>query len=139
MRTRERDEATRRLVAFERIASAALEDGDLTALLRKLLGVLLEAADSADSATILLREGDLLRVRASVGRTNERAGRTVAIGSGLAGVIAATGEPLFDRRRHELTRRARARGRGGSQPLRRAPDARRRGPRRHPDRLDQEP
>ncbi len=95
LRTRERDEATRRLVAFERIASAALEEGDLAALLRKLLGVLLEAADSADSATILLREGDLLRVRASVGRTNDRAGRTVPVGTGLAGVIAATAEPLF--------------------------------------------
>ncbi len=95
LRTRERDEATRRLVAFERIASAALEEGDLTALLRKLLGVLLEAADSADSATILLREGELLRVRASVGRTSDRAGRTVPVGSGLAGVIAATAEPLF--------------------------------------------
>ncbi len=95
IRTRERDEATRRLVAFERIASAALEEGDLTALLRRLLGVFLEAADSADSATILLREGDLLRVRASVGRTNDRAGRTVAIGSDFAGAIAATGEPLF--------------------------------------------
>ena len=95
VRTRERDEAMRRLVAFERIASAALEEGDLTALLRKLLGVFLEAADSADSATILLREGDVLRVRASVGRTNDRAGRTVPIGAGVAGAIAATGEPLF--------------------------------------------
>jgi signal transduction histidine kinase/DNA-binding response OmpR family regulator len=95
VRTRERDEATRRLVAFERIASAALEEGDLPALLKKLLGVFLEAADSADSATILLREGDALRVRASMGRTPDRTGRTVAIGSSFSGVIAATGEPLF--------------------------------------------
>ena len=95
VRTRERDEATRRLVAFERIASAALEEGDLDALLSKLLGIFLEAADSADSAAILLREGDVLRVRASMGRTTARTGRTIAIGSSFAGAIAATGEPLF--------------------------------------------
>jgi signal transduction histidine kinase/DNA-binding response OmpR family regulator len=95
LRTRERDEATRRLVAFERIASAALEEGNVSALLRKLLGVFLEAADTADTATIYLREGDVLRVRASVGRATERADRLVAIGSGPAGVIAATGEPFF--------------------------------------------
>jgi signal transduction histidine kinase/DNA-binding response OmpR family regulator len=95
LRTRERDEATRRLVAFERIASAALEEGDLTALLRKLLGVFLEAADSADSATIFLREGDVLRVRASVGRTTDQPGRALPVGTGLAGVIAATGEPFL--------------------------------------------
>jgi signal transduction histidine kinase/DNA-binding response OmpR family regulator len=95
LRTRERDEATRRLVAFERISSAALEEGDLAALLRKLLGVFLEAADSADSATILLREGDVLRVRAAIGRTKDEVGRTVAFGSGPAGIIAATAESLF--------------------------------------------
>ena len=95
VRTRERDEATCRLVAFERIASAALEEGDLDALLSKLLGIFLEAADSADSAAILLREGDVLRVRASMGRTTARTGRTIAIGSSFAGAIAATGEPLF--------------------------------------------
>ena len=95
LRTRERDEATRRLVGFEQIASAALGAGDLSALLRKLLGVFLEAADGADSATIFLREGDLLRVRASIGRSNDRAGRTLPIGRGLAGVVAATGEPFF--------------------------------------------
>ncbi len=95
VRTRERDEAIRRLVAFERISSAALEEGGLTSLLPKLLGVFLEAADSADSATILLREGEVLRVRASVGRTTEKVGRTVPMGVGLAGVIAATGEPFL--------------------------------------------
>ncbi len=95
LRTRERDEAIRRLVAFERISSAALEEDGLTSLLPKLLGVFLEAADSADSATIFLREGEALRVRASVGRNAERVGRSVPIGSGLAGVIAVTGEPFL--------------------------------------------
>jgi len=94
LRTRERDEATRRLVAFERISSAALEEGGLNAMLPKLLGVFLEAADSADSATILLREGETLRVRASVGRTTDKVGRSTPIGSGLAGVWNGKGWAL---------------------------------------------
>ena len=131
VRTRERDEAIRRLVAFERISSAALEEGGLTSLLPKLLGVFLEAADSADSATLFLREGDVLRVRASVGRTTEKVGRTVPFGSGLAGVIASTASPLLPERRLRCAR-------GRSQPLRRAAHARRQRDRRDADRVDAE-
>ncbi len=93
-RTRERDEAVRRLAALERISTAALEEGDVGALLRKLLGVFLEAADRADSAAILLREGQGLRVRASVGLSSYSIEETILVGQGFAGTIAATGEPL---------------------------------------------
>jgi signal transduction histidine kinase/DNA-binding response OmpR family regulator len=93
-RTRERDEAVRRLVALERISTAALEEGDVGALLRKLLGVFLEAADSADSAAILLRDGPALRVRASVGPSGLSADDAVLVGDGFAGTLAATGAPL---------------------------------------------
>ncbi|MGC4069011.1 MAG: hypothetical protein QM784_31075 [Polyangiaceae bacterium] len=55
--TQERDEAVRRLVAFERISAAVLETNDLEALLAELLGAFFAAADAADSATILLRIG----------------------------------------------------------------------------------
>ena len=61
-RTAERDEAIRRLVALERIATAALETNDLGALLNELLATFIEAADAADSATILLRDGDWLQL-----------------------------------------------------------------------------
>ncbi|MGC4087686.1 MAG: hypothetical protein QM756_07275 [Polyangiaceae bacterium] len=66
-RTQERDEAIRRLMALERIATAALETNDLGALLSELLATFIEAADAADSATISLRDGEWLTVAASVG------------------------------------------------------------------------
>jgi signal transduction histidine kinase/DNA-binding response OmpR family regulator len=97
IRTRERDEAVQRLAAFERIATAALEEGDLTVFLRKLLGVFMEVADSADSAAILLREGELLRVHATAGRTARVEGETMRMGEGFEGGIAASGEAVSTR------------------------------------------
>lgn len=95
LRTQERDEAVRRLVAFERIATAALETNDLQALLRELLQAFTGAADAADRATILLRDGDFLEVKASVGvRDADAAGSRVRIGQGFAGRIAAEKRPL---------------------------------------------
>ncbi|MGH7436455.1 MAG: ATP-binding protein, partial [Polyangiaceae bacterium] len=91
-RTRERDEAIRRLVALERISTAALETDDLPKLLRELLLVFLSAADAADSATIHLREGDRLRVAASVGTADGPT--TVPLGTGFVGMIAGSGRPL---------------------------------------------
>jgi signal transduction histidine kinase/DNA-binding response OmpR family regulator len=95
VRTRERDEAIRRLVAFERIATAALETSDISSLLSELLHAFTDAADAADSAAILLRDGDFLQVGAAVGAGAERAmGFRVRIGEGFAGKIAATRAPL---------------------------------------------
>jgi PAS domain S-box-containing protein len=91
-RTRERDEAIRRLVALERISTAALETDDLPKLLRELLLVFLSAADSADAAAIHLREGDRLRVAASVGAADGPS--SVPMGVGFVGTIAGTGRPL---------------------------------------------
>jgi signal transduction histidine kinase/DNA-binding response OmpR family regulator len=95
LRTQERDEALRRLVAMERIATAALETTDLHALLAELLQAFTDAADHADSATILLRDGDFLRVEASVGLAESlNGGYRVRIGQGFAGTIAAQRKPL---------------------------------------------
>ena len=95
VRTRERDEAIRRLVAFERIATAALVTTDLTAFLKELLEIFLSAADAADSACVLLRDGDVLEVRARVDARDEVEERlSVRIGEGFAGLIAQTGSPL---------------------------------------------
>ena len=93
LRTRERDLANRQLEAFERIATSALVTDDLGAFLHTLLDVFVGAADSADTVTILLREGDELRSCASIGLAVEP-GRAAAIplGQGFAGRIAATGE-----------------------------------------------
>jgi signal transduction histidine kinase/PleD family two-component response regulator len=89
-RTQERDEALRRLVALERIATAALETNDLQALLHELLQAFIGAADAADSATILIRDGEHLRVHASVGLGGEvPPDFRIRIGQGFAGAIAA--------------------------------------------------
>lgn len=91
-RTLERDEAIRRLVALERISTAALEGSDISTLLGELLLVFLGAADAADGATILLREGESLRMAASVGAASSPL--VVPLGTGLHGTIASTGRPL---------------------------------------------
>ena len=89
LRTQERDEAIRRLVAFERIAAAALETNDLHALLDELLQAFIDAADAADSGSILLREGDQLRLAASVGTAAANGEQPlVRVGLGSAGLIA---------------------------------------------------
>jgi signal transduction histidine kinase/DNA-binding response OmpR family regulator len=95
LRTQERDEATRRMVAFERIASAALETNDLNALLDELLRAFIGAADAADSAAILLRDGDYLSVAAAIGLDPElRETLRTRVGRGFAGLVAAQRKPL---------------------------------------------
>ena len=95
-RTRQLGEAQRRLEAFERIASAALETEDLDPFLHMLATVFIEAADQADTVTILLRDGGVLVPRASIGVPEEvSSGCAIAIGEGFTGRIAASGSPQF--------------------------------------------
>ncbi|MDP9035848.1 MAG: response regulator [Myxococcota bacterium] len=95
-RTRELDEAQRRLAAFERISTAALETDDLEPFLHTLLTVFLGAADTADTATVLLRRGDELHTCASIGLSEDvETQLKMPVGAGFAGKIAATGRPLF--------------------------------------------
>jgi len=91
-RTRERDDAMRRAVVFERIATAALETTDLREFLHELLQILLSVTEVADSASVLLRSGDELHVQASAGAHEEPldASPVVRIGEGFAGRIAAS-------------------------------------------------
>ena len=94
-RTQERDQAIRQLVAFEQIATAALESANLEAFLHTLLRVFEEAVTSVDSAGILLREGDELEARASLGLDEGVSSRfRVRVGEGFAGKIAATREAM---------------------------------------------
>ena len=69
----------RLLVALDRISEAALGTEDLDTFLERLLRVVLETTEAVDSVTLLLREGDTLRPRASVG---------LEMGEGFAGKIA---------------------------------------------------
>ncbi|MDQ2642520.1 MAG: response regulator [Myxococcota bacterium] len=89
LRTQERDEAVRRLVALERIATAALETSDLQSLLEELLRAFTEAADVADFAVVLLRDGAELKVAAAVGLEGDAIQRfSVEVGEGFAGRVA---------------------------------------------------
>jgi PAS domain S-box-containing protein len=85
----------RTLQALDRLASAALASRSLDDFLRRLLSVLVETTSAVDTATILLRDGDLLRIRASIGLEEEVAQQvTMPIGQDFAGTIAATRRPL---------------------------------------------
>jgi CheY-like chemotaxis protein len=97
VRTRERDDAMRRAVVFERIATAALETTDLSEFLRELLQILLSVSEVADSATVLLRSGEELSVRASVVVSQEPSDERfkVRIGDGFAGRVARGARALF--------------------------------------------
>src|SRR5437868_7536168 len=55
------------LKAVDRISESALGTGDLDTFLQALLHATLESAESVDTAVMLLREGDILRVRAATG------------------------------------------------------------------------
>ncbi len=105
----------RTLEALDRLATAAVHRGELDQVLRALCKVTLETHGAADTAVILLREGDLLRVRASIGLEEDVAsGLTLAIGEGFGGRIAATRAPaeLRDAARDPEIRSATVRARG---------------------------
>jgi len=80
---------------LERISQAAGGTEDLDTFLPRLLRVMLEATTSVDSVTLLLREGDVLRARASVGLEELVAsGFFVRVGEGFGGRIAAERRPM---------------------------------------------
>ena len=87
---------TRTLAALDRILTAAADQPAETAgFLRLLLRMLMETTASVDSVMLLLRDGDVLRARASVGLEDEvESGFCVPVGEGFAGRIAAEKRPL---------------------------------------------
>ena len=85
----------RTLAAIDRIVTVALESTDLDQLLHRLLGVLVETTPAIDTAAILLREGDMLRVRAEIGLNHAvPMGSAFAITEGFAGAIATSAVPM---------------------------------------------
>lgn len=94
LRTEERDEAMKKLVAYERIATAALVTSELSGFLRELCAVFMGTAGTADCVCVLIREGDVLREESYFGLEQEPDEPTVIkMGDGFAGQIAAKGEP----------------------------------------------
>lgn len=73
LHTRERDEALRRVEAFERITTATLGDADHQPLLEELLSIFLDSSDSTDFAKVFLRAGDDLQLSAQATRAGEHA------------------------------------------------------------------
>ena len=86
------------LKAIDRISEAALGPGDLDRFLTDLLGATLESTESVDTAVVLLREGDTLRVRAAVG-LEEGLDETFPMTTegGIAGHVAAARQPVLVR------------------------------------------
>ena len=118
--------------ALDRIAMASLESHDLDDLLRRLLLVLIETVPAIDTAAVLLRTGDVLRVRAAVGIEREvELGFPLKVGEGFEGTIAAERRPMFLRSAASdpLVQSQVLRGTRGAGAVRRAADRRRRRPR----------
>ena len=88
----------RLLKALDRVSEAALTSDDLDAFLERLLQATLDGTESVDTVVILLRDGDVLRVRAAVGLEEElRPGFSIRMGEGFAGLIATDRRPAFVR------------------------------------------
>lgn len=86
----------RMLRAVDRISEAALGTSNLDEFLQRILQATLQTTESVDTAAVMLREGDLLRVRAAVGIEEEVDSRfAVKLGEGLAGKVAAEAQPLL--------------------------------------------
>lgn len=89
---------SRMLKALDRISDAALGSEDIDEFLTQLLRATLETMEASDTAAVYLKGDDHLRIRAAVGQDEDLArGRTLKIGEGFAGAVAAEGKPLFTR------------------------------------------
>jgi len=88
----------RLLKALDRVSEAALTSDDLDAFLGRLLQATLDGTESVDTVVILLREGDVLHVRAAVGLEEDLTREfSTRVGEGFAGQIAAERRPAFVR------------------------------------------
>jgi signal transduction histidine kinase/PAS domain-containing protein len=88
----------RRLEATDHVSLDTFESSTLNELLERLLLTFQETAPAVDSAAILLRDGDELRLHTIVGgdpkTTQDSRNYTVRIGEGFVGRIAAQKRPL---------------------------------------------
>lgn len=86
------------LKALDRVSEAALTSNDLDGFLEELLRATLDGTESVDTVVILIRDGDVLRVRAAVGLGEDlQSGFSTRVGEGFAGRIAAERRPAFVR------------------------------------------
>jgi len=83
----------RTLQTLDALAAVVPTGGTLDELLRSLLRVLVERVTAVDGASLFLREGDRLRLRAVAGLTERRGDFSLGVGEGFAGMVAAQREP----------------------------------------------
>ncbi len=84
----------RTLNTLDRMMQAAMESPDEDTLLQRLLTLLMESALQVDSATILLLDDGMLRVRAAMGLEAEKmVGQRMRVGESFAGRVAAERRP----------------------------------------------
>lgn len=84
------------LKAVDRISEVALGSSALETFLNDLLRATLESMESVDTAVVLLREGETLRVRAAVGLEEDLdRSFSMKVGEDFAGRVAAEGQPAF--------------------------------------------
>jgi len=85
----------RTLRALDRISSTALTHREAEKMLPELLRVLLETCASVDAASLLLLQGEVLRVHAAAGPgLEDTVGETIPLGESLAGLVAQTRAPV---------------------------------------------
>jgi signal transduction histidine kinase len=78
------------------ISRVSLEARDADELLRRLLEEIVRTSPAVDAAVFLLRQGDLLAVRAAVGGVDEAGqARPLRVGEGFAGRVAAEARPIL--------------------------------------------
>src|SRR5215467_400008 len=86
----------RTLEALDEVAQVVTGPGDIDAILHRLLSVVMQTIPSVDGVTVLLRQGDILKVKDAVGVMADLAPSfSLRVGEGFAGSIAASKEPRF--------------------------------------------
>ncbi|HYV46002.1 MAG TPA: ATP-binding protein [Myxococcaceae bacterium] len=86
----------RTLEALDEVAQVVTGPGDVDTILHQLLSVTMRTIPSVDAVTVLLRHGDVLKVKQALGVMAERdRSFSLRVGEGFAGTVAATGQPMF--------------------------------------------
>lgn len=86
----------RTLEALDQVAQVSTGPGDADTTLHQILSVMMHTVPSVDSVTVLLRHGDVLKVKEALGVIGERDREfSIKVGEGFAGTIAASGRPMF--------------------------------------------
>jgi PAS domain S-box-containing protein len=86
-------ERARTLETLDLLAAVVPIGGTMDELLQHLLGVLVQRVTAVDGASLFLREGDRLRLRATAGLAENRGDFSLQMGEGFAGLVATSREP----------------------------------------------